>query len=31
VKRLEQTLNKQVKYIPHGYHIMRRRDQRLER
>ncbi len=26
MKKIEQTLDKQVKYIPHGYHIMREKE-----
>ncbi len=29
MKKLEQTLDKQVKYIPHGYHIMREKETRM--
>ena len=29
MKKIEQTLDKQVKYIPHGYHIMREKKQVL--
>lgn len=28
MKKIEQTLDKQVKYIPHGYHIMREKEAR---
>lgn len=29
MKKLEQTLDKQVKYMPHGYHIMREKEARM--